>query len=329
MKVSIVIVVTVFIITTMFSGCVLNIDYRQEMRDFVQDISTYAKNKHANFIIIPQNGIELTTTNGEPEGNISTVYLRAIDGVGQESLLYGYHGDNKATPSTERGWLHGFLDTVEGNGIEVLVTDYCWTHSYINDSHNKNNQRGYISFAADHRGLDNIPIYPDKPFNENDNSITSLDEVRNFLYLIDPFSYPDKDSFIQSVSETNYDTVIIDLFYDEQLTSDDISMLKTKANGGSRLAIAYMSIGEAEDYRYYWQPGWDTNPPSWLDNEDPNWPGNYYVQYWNETWQNIIFGSDESYLDKIIETGFDGVYLDIIDAFEYFENWNAPLKVDE
>ena len=87
-----------------------------------------------------------------------------------------------------------------------------------------------------------------------------------------------------------------------------------------------MSIGEAEDYRYYWQSEWNSNPPSWLDNEDPNWPGNYFVQYWNESWQNIIFGSDESYLDKIINTGFDGVYLDIIDAFEYFENKGLQLS---
>ena len=44
----------------------------------------------------------------------------------------------------------------------------------------------------------------------------------------------------------------------------------------------------------------------------------------------IIFGNDESYLHKIIDSGFDGVYLDIIDAFEFFEVKklliNNPLK---
>ncbi len=54
-------------------------------------------------------------------------YLKAIDGVGQESLLYGYHADNKATPNPEQEWLHSFLDTVEENNVEVLVMDYCWT----------------------------------------------------------------------------------------------------------------------------------------------------------------------------------------------------------
>ena len=28
--------------------------------------------------------------------------------------------------------------------------------------------------------------------------------------------------------------------------------LKIKDNGGKRIVIAYLSIGEAEDYRYYW-----------------------------------------------------------------------------
>jgi len=34
----------------------------------------------------------------------------------------------------------------------------------------------------------------------------------------------------------------------------------------------------------------------------------------------IIYGNNNSYLKKILDAGFDGVYLDIIDAFEYFEN---------
>jgi len=46
----------------------------------------------------------------------------------------------------------------------------------------------------------------------------------------------------------------------------------------------------------------------------------YKVQYRKKNWQNIIYGKDNSYLNKILDTGFDGVYLDIIDAFEYLED---------
>jgi cysteinyl-tRNA synthetase len=56
-----------------------------------------------------------------------------------------------------------------------------------------------------------------------------------------------------------------------------------------------------------------------MAEENPEWEGNYKVKYWEKEWQDIIFGNEDSYLQKILDAGFDGVYLDIIDAFEYFE----------
>ena len=44
------------------------------------------------------------------------------------------------------------------------------------------------------------------------------------------------------------------------------------------------------------------------------------MEYWNTDWQVMIYGSDSAYLDMIIAAGFDGVYLDIIDAYEFFED---------
>lgn len=57
----------------------------------------------------------------------------------------------------------------------------------------------------------------------------------------------------------------------------------------------------------------------WLVEENPNWPGNYKVRYWMSEWQALFFGSAEAYLNKVLAAGFDGAYLDLIDAFEYFE----------
>jgi cysteinyl-tRNA synthetase len=113
----------------------------------------------------------------------------------------------------------------------------------------------------------------------------------------------------------------MDLFFTDgtAYTTSEIEQLKNKANGGKRLVISYMSIGEAENYRYYWQSGWNANKPAWLDAENPDWAGNFKVKYWNTDWQNIIYGNENSYLKKILNAGFDGVYLDIIDAFEYYE----------
>jgi cysteinyl-tRNA synthetase len=95
--------------------------------------------------------------------------------------------------------------------------------------------------------------------------------------------------------------------------------LKHKANGGKLILTCYMSIGEAKEYRYYCNANWTTNPLQWLDAANPDWKGNYKVKYWNNDWQTIIYGNENSYLKKIINVGFDGVYLDIIDAFEYYD----------
>lgn len=296
-------------------------NYRQDMRNFVQGISAYAKGIKTDFIVIPQNGHELLTEDGEKKGTPAAEYLNAINGVGREDLFYGYDEDNVPTPASERNYMLAFMDIAESNSVDVLVTDYCSTQSYMDDSYNQSNTRGYISFAADHRELDNIPAYPPNPFNVNTLNITSLAEAMNFLYLINPGLYSDKDAFLNAIRDTDYDIFIIDLFYDDPkaLTASEISSLKVKANGSTRLIIAYMSIGEAENYRYYWQSKWEANPPSWLVEENPDWPGNYKVRYWDKNWQNIIYGNDDSYLKKILDAGFDGVYLDIIDAYEYFE----------
>jgi len=91
------------------------------------------------------------------------------------------------------------------------------------------------------------------------------------------------------------------------------------AYSGERRILCYLSIGEAEDYRSYWKAEWKRNPPDFLDGANERWRGNYRVMYWDPDWQKIIFGTPESLLDEIIALGFDGVYLDIVDGYAYFE----------
>ena len=302
------------------SGPKLDIDPRQEMRDFVIGISEYGKGINPDFIIIPQNGPELVTLDGEENGPEASEYLAAIDGVGREDLYYGYDNDNQATPANETTYMEAFLDICENNGIEVLTTDYCSSQSKMDDSYSKNAAKGYTSFAAPQRDLNVIPTYPTTPYGVNANDVTSLSDAKNFLYILDPENFETKSAFVSAVANTNYDALIIDLFFNEvALTSDDVTALSMKKDGGSRLVIAYMSIGEAEDYRYYWESDWKVRNPEFIRKQNPAWPGNYKVQYWDSEWQSIIYGNDNSYLKKILDAGFDGVYLDIIDAFEYFE----------
>lgn len=162
----------------------------------------------------------------------------------------------------------------------------------------------------------------DQQNNNSNNNSVSLNVVNDFVYQLQNID-------LNAIGNTKYDLVVIDYSSDgtddTKFTSTQISALKN-SSGGNKIVLAYMSIGEAENYRWYWDNSWDSNndgvpesaAPSWLGNSNPDWPGNYKVKYWDSSWQSIIFGSETSYLDKIIEAGFDGVYLDIIDAYEYW-----------
>lgn len=297
-----------------------SIDYKQEMRKFVQNISAYAKSINTVFQVIPQNGHQLVTVDGEENGTPNTKYMAAINGVGREDLYYGYTDDDIATPVADTDEMIPFLDICKQNNVQVLVTDYCFTYSKMDDSYQKNSTQSYLSFAAPERDLNVVPVYPTDPVNVNSSDINTLNDAKNFLYLINFENFATKQEFINAVSATNYDVVLMDYAFNEvPFTANEINSLKTKNNGSKRLIISYMSIGEAENYRYYWQNQWQTGSPEWLDKENPDWAGNFKVKYWMSDWQSIIYGNDNSYLKKIIDAGFDGVYLDIIDAFEYYE----------
>jgi cysteinyl-tRNA synthetase len=298
-----------------------NVNYRREMRSFVQGISAYSRSINPSFLIIPQNGIELVTENGEPDGTPVSEYLAAINGCGQEDLFFGFNYDDVPTPAAETEWTRSFLDIARNAGKKILVTDYCFTAAKVDESYALNSAAGFISFAAPQRELNTIPSYPSPIVGESDAEVVSLSDARNFLYLINSENYLKKSMFIYAVIATNYDLLIVDLYFNSEsiFTSEEVEQLRAKSNGGRRMVIAYLSIGEAENYRWYWQSGWKPGNPAWLGDENPDWPGNFTVKYWDPEWQQIIYGNDDSYVKKILDAGFDGVYLDRIDAFENFE----------
>lgn len=296
-------------------------DYRAEMRGFVQEISAYARSQRPGFIIIPQNGQELISLNGDTGGAPATDYLAAVDGCGREDLYFGYRKDDSPTPAEDNAYMLAWCRRWRDAGKSVLVTDYCSGIAHMQQSYDQNAQEQFISFAADERNLDHIPGWPSPPFHAHNGNVTNLAGARNFLYLINPGKFGSRQAFIQALQQSRHDLIIIDAFFNEEpYLPQEIASLKLKPGGGSRLLIAYMSIGEAENYRYYWKKGWRNGTPSFIYRKNPDWPGNYKVFYWDPEWKNIITGNPDSYTQKILDAGFDGVYLDIIDAFEYYEN---------
>jgi cysteinyl-tRNA synthetase, unknown class len=134
---------------------------------------------------------------------------------------------------------------------------------------------------------------------------------------IKDFVYQLQNIDLDAIGKTGFDLVVMDYSSDGgdegRFSADRIETLKS-GSSGRKTVLSYLSIGEAEDYRFYWQPGWRPGNPAWLDAQNPDWPGNYKVRYWDPGWQAVVL----VYLDKILDAGFDGIYCDIIDAYEYY-----------
>ena len=119
------------------------------------------------------------------------------------------------------------------------------------------------------------------------------------------------------IGETAYDLVVVSI--GAAGGSPEVIQKLRHSPGGDKVVLCYISIGQAEDYQFYWQNEWYEDPPSWLDANDPEWGGARWVRYWDPAWQALIMGSPESYLDHILALGFDGIYMDRVDTYQYYE----------
>lgn len=114
------------------------------------------------------------------------------------------------------------------------------------------------------------------------------------------------------LQRTTYDVLVLDT----DLGRADVARLKRKPDGSRRLVLAYVNIGEAEDYRAYWQKAWVSAPPEWMGGANTRWQGDHRVRHWHAGWQAILFGAPGSVFARLIGNGFDGAYLDRVDIWQ-------------
>ncbi len=136
----------------------------------------------------------------------------------------------------------------------------------------------------------------------------------------------------KQIAKSSFDMVVIDFSKDgsgrKMFSKAAVKKMQKKADGSRRLVLAYLSIGEAENYRDYWRKKWNRAKPRWIGKENPSWKGNFLVRYWYEEWQDLIFGAPNAYLDRIMEAGFDGVYLDRVDSYQEFSK-KRPMAAED
>lgn len=284
------------------------IEPMEKMRELIVEIASRDSEK----LIILQNGSEIYYD----DGVLNEEFLQYIDGAGQESFLFGSGGVvDKKTPKEDREYLLNNLVPLEEKGKKILTINYSKNRKNRKEIEKINKKYGFVGESIKDFSADsfNLPI---KEFNLDE--VRNLDEVKNFLYLLNPSKFNSKDEYLRALKSSEYDLLIIEptlngIFF----TKDEIEQLKYKKNGSRRLVIAYFSIGEAEDYRFYWEKSWSKKLPDWIVEENENWEGNYIVKYWSKEWQEIV----KEYQRRLESIGVDGYYLDTIDSFQYFEDF--------
>jgi cysteinyl-tRNA synthetase len=169
-----------------------------------------------------------------------------------------------------------------------------------------------------------------------------LPQVKFWAYQIQDLSEP---SAVDKLANSHYDMLVLEPTRTDW-SSDDrcfdtkamVSQLKdSKASDGvhRKLIIAYIDVGEAENWRWYWTwsrewPRHEPRPADWPDYilaQDPDgWEGCFPLAYWMEEWKDIViygrnhdsspYGDYNSVIDEVIKDGFDGIYLDWVEGFE-------------
>jgi cysteinyl-tRNA synthetase, unknown class len=131
------------------------------------------------------------------------------------------------------------------------------------------------------------------------------------------------------IAKIDADVLIIDFAKFEgkvPLTPAEVAAMKLGPTGKKRLVVSYFSIGEAEEFRFYWRPEWKQTPPAWDAGENCAWPKAHMVRFWHDSWKDTIIRAPNAYLRQIIAAGFDGVYLDRVDVFEHQKDDRLDLR---
>jgi len=106
--------------------------------------------------------------------------------------------------------------------------------------------------------------------------------------------------------------------FDMRALVRDIREHNWNTRGVDPLVIAYVDVGQAEEWRWYFKSDWKVGDPDWIVADDPDdWEGCMPVAYWASEWQDIVIYGHQgrSMVEETLKAGFDGIYMDWVEAF--------------
>lgn len=145
--------------------------------------------------------------------------------------------------------------------------------------------------------------------------------VHHFMYQLQGLENP---AAVGQLAKSPYDLLVVEPTFSvkgNEKFDAKAMVAKLKAGRPGRLVAAYVDIGKAERFRSYWDKTWQPptkkqrGSPEFLLAPDPDgWQDDVSIAFWDPQWQAIWLGKD-GLLEKIMAAGFDGVYLDWVEAY--------------
>jgi cysteinyl-tRNA synthetase len=127
----------------------------------------------------------------------------------------------------------------------------------------------------------------------------------NWIYQLSGY----EDDRLDALVAAPQDAAVIDLARDGgegYFTPDEVASLKDSG----KTVYAYFTMGSIEIYRPEHPNVADTDL---ILNQWGDWPDEYFVKYWDPRWWDLVM---RPRLDQAAAAGFDGVYLDVPNAYE-------------
>lgn len=301
-------------------------NYRDEMRKLISNIASFARQNNPGFVVITHNGMELLEKRDEVDDRKvfpARAYMLSIDAILQDGMFYGYETFGQPTSKEQKEKFARLVDLAKSNRVSLLTMDFARDPKKVDEILAASSKQGFLPFVA-HKDLsvmNSLPPYPPRPFRENSNHVLSMSNADNFLYLRDTTAFGLEEEFALKLHDTNYDMVIVDVFHGRKpFSKRAIETLKYKKLGAKRLVLARMDVGTAATYRFYWKPGWQSGAPRWITAPYPTDPDRYFVEYWRPEWHKIMYGDPTSFTFGLLAQGYDGVVIETVEAYRYFES---------
>lgn len=364
-------------------------NFREDWRGTVVELSTYAKSRKRDFIVLARGGVELAVKGDReaeweelrdpegktfekrlPVGTVFRTYLKALDGIVLDGLFCGPDAFGKPLVQAikERTELDRLIADEKARGIQrppvpapygpfsidpkeelrraaevrraaereerqrrmvyaleamrqegrrVLSIENCKNQKDVDAAYAASDRDRVLSYAAvDLEQLNTLP--KGHPRAENADPVASITAARNWLPLLRADRFGTKAEWVMAMERTNHDALLIDVAHRgaDGLTKDEVARLKYKQLGAPRLVLAVLPVGKAYDWRWYWKKGWEAGNPPFLFAPDADDPGSFVASMADPQWKELL----GKYITGIIDLGFDGVVLDDLDTYLWFED---------